>query len=295
MKALDKQLERIVRQLPDPMDFPDLFSGAETTLTALPRNVLQFHRHNNRDMQSDQPTCHHRFVLIFCIHETGGIILDGGVFRLAPGQGILVFPYQSHHYARFQHPERIMWLFTTFEYDHPDDVLALRNTPITFQKRDIEHLLRMSAAYNRYLKSKRMFGTEMPFELAILLSGLLQRQHLYGDQFSDVRYLHFLKPVAAFIHKNTNRTIGVREIADRVHLSPSRLRAKFRQALGISLGTFVRRTKISRACELMYSTDLNMTQVADECGFNSVSSFSRTFRTVFGKPPTTFRSEMRRT
>lgn len=289
-------LERLARQLPEPKN---LFTGVECSLKTLPENVLQFHRRNERYLITDKPAYHHRFVLIASIREPGCIILDGEIFRLEPGQGLLIFPYQSHHYTRFEHPGKISWLFTTFEYQKPEELAPLRNTPFTFEERDIERLVWVTESFCRWLKHKKDIGNEMPLELAILLGGLLQRQHRYikkagGKLMPDAPDMHFLQPLSILIHQNLNRQISIGELASHVHLSPSRLRARFRRALGISLGEFVRRTRIHRACGLLHSSDLNTTQIAEECGFNSVFSFSRTFRSVVGKAPTKFRSEMRR-
>lgn len=289
-------LEKLARQLPEPQN---LFAGVDSILNSLPENVLQFHRRNDRYMLADKPAYHHRFVLITCIHEPGCIILDGEIFRLEPGQGLLIFPYQSHHYTRFNYPKRISWLFTTFEYPKPDDLEPLYNTPFTFEESDINRLTQITSAYLQYRKQKKTTGNEIPLELAILLGGLLQRQHRYikragGKLTPDAPDMHFLRPLSLFIHKNLNHQISIREIAGCVHLSPSRLRARFKQAIGLSLGEFIRRTRIHKACGLLHSTDLNTTQIAEECGFNSVFSFSRTFRNVVGKAPTMFRDEMRR-
>lgn len=289
-------LAKISKRLPAPQN---LFVGVESILKTIPENVLQFHRHDDRYLLTDKPDYHHRFVLIACMHEAGCIILDGDIFRLEPGQGILIFPYQSHHYTRFKNPARISWLFTTFEFRKPEELEDLRNTPFTYDASDISKLGQVTTSYIEWLKSKNNTGSEAPLELAILLCRLLNRQHRYirkagGKPTPDMPDQTFLQPLSNFIHKNLNRQISIREIADCVHLSPSRLRAKFRNALGISLGEFTRRTRIHRACGLLHSTDLNMTQVAEECGFNSVFSFSRTFRSVTGKAPTRFRDEMQR-
>ncbi len=81
------------------------------------------------------------------------------------------------------------------------------------------------------------------------------------------------------------------DLAHCVHLSSSRLRARFKHTLGIGLGEFIRNTRIHRACSLLNSTDLSVSQIADQCRFNSVYAFSRTFRNIVGTPPTLFRRD----
>ena len=286
--------QSLAGRLPKPRD---LFAGIQGFLTVLPENPLQFHRHGDRYLLRGAPFLHHRFVLVACLCEPGCIVLDGDVFRIEPGHGLLIFPYQNHYYVRLEHPERISWLFTTFEYPASEKLEPLRNTPFLFKTQDLQRLHQVMAAYLHSRKGAREATHDMPLEIALLLSGLLQRQRrrgkdLAGKPLTDGPQAQFLRPLFTYIERHLEGSLRLEDLAGCVHLSPSRLRARFKHTLGIGPGEFIRHTRIHHACSLLNGTELNVTQIAEKCGFNSVFAFSRTFRHVIGKSPTVFRQNL---
>lgn len=286
--------QSLARRLPEPRD---LFAGVQGFLSVLPGNPLQFHRHGDRYLLMGAPFLHHRFVFVTCLREPGSIVLDGDVYRIEPGHSLLIFPYQSHYFARLEHPERISWLFTTFEYPAPEKLEPLRNTPLILAAQDLQRLQNVTSAFLQVRKGETGATHDMPLEIALLLSGLLQRQRRRGKRQADTTIpegpqTQFLRPLFAHIDRHLDGPLPVKDLAQCVHLSPSRLRARFKHTLGIGLGEFIRNTRIHRACSLLNSTDLNVTQIAERCGFNSVYAFSRTFRHIIGEPPTLFRQNL---
>lgn len=80
------------------------------------------------------------------------------------------------------------------------------------------------------------------------------------------------------------------ELAQAVHLSPSRFSAVFRQAVGVAPKVYMRTLQLRRACELLIQSDLPVYAVADECGFASAYYFCRQFHRYIGQTPTAFRT-----
>lgn len=52
------------------------------------------------------------------------------------------------------------------------------------------------------------------------------------------------------------------------------------------------RLRMIRALELVSGTRMQILQIANECGFKSLSAFNRAFRRFTGLTPTAFRSEL---
>ena len=51
---------------------------------------------------------------------------------------------------------------------------------------------------------------------------------------------------------------------------------------------FIRTIRLRHAARLLQEGELTVSEISDAIGFSSVSYFSRTFRTMFGVPPTQF-------
>ena len=50
---------------------------------------------------------------------------------------------------------------------------------------------------------------------------------------------------------------------------------------------------IEMAAEMLLSTDRSVTQVAMECGYNSISNFNRSFKAITGQSPVAYRKMSR--
>ncbi len=63
----------------------------------------------------------------------------------------------------------------------------------------------------------------------------------------------------------------------------------FPAKLGVRYVEFVRSQRISRACEMLRSTDRAITDIAYDCGFMNQSTFNRVFREIIGMSPREYR------
>ena len=64
---------------------------------------------------------------------------------------------------------------------------------------------------------------------------------------------------------------------------------KFKEKYGISPSEYVAELRISKAKELLLNEDINISEIAQECGFSSLYSFSRAFKENVGISPIKFR------
>jgi transcriptional regulator GlxA family with amidase domain len=57
----------------------------------------------------------------------------------------------------------------------------------------------------------------------------------------------------------------------------------------VSLGRYMRESRLSEAAQLLQSSGLNVSDIGERCGFESLYAFSRAFRKAYGIPPRTYR------
>lgn len=287
MMTLLEGMANIATQLSTPDDY---FHGVSGPLSTLPHTILVFGR--TRDwLTGEHLAFHHRFVLVAPLRGSGGVILDGRLCPLAPGQALLIHPYQSHYYTQLT-ADDLHWLFLTFAYDLPDELLPLRNHRLHLALPALEALSDALAAYlrERDISTDAALALALTRALAHLATSAQPPQHAVAvlPAPSDTR-AGLVCEVSRFIHAHVNRPISPDEVAAHVALSTSHLRALFRQTVGISLGIFIRQAKIFAACNLLRTSDRRVTDIALACGYESVFSFSRAFRQVIGQSPQQFR------
>lgn len=99
----------------------------------------------------------------------------------------------------------------------------------------------------------------------------------------------------AFIIKNFNRDLTVEQLADRVHLSPGYFSHKFKESMGIPPIEYQYQLRITRARELLTTTDMPVQEVAYEVGFHNVQNFLAKFRSTVGMTPGQYRKDLRET
>ncbi len=79
------------------------------------------------------------------------------------------------------------------------------------------------------------------------------------------------------------------ELLNIAHMSRSNLMRVFRKATGQTPIEYLVRLRIQKAMELLQSTDLSITEIALEVGFNDSNYFTRQFRRILGESPRAFR------
>ncbi len=98
-----------------------------------------------------------------------------------------------------------------------------------------------------------------------------------------------LEHSAAYIHSHYTENLTVTELAEMEHLSESRFRDIFRGAFGVPPGEYIIGLRIAHACELLLTTDLNVSETAEICGYSDVMYFCRLFRRKMGASPAVYR------
>jgi len=66
----------------------------------------------------------------------------------------------------------------------------------------------------------------------------------------------------------------------------------FRGHTGKTFPQFLNELRIGRACSLLMEGDLNVTEIAYECGFANLSNFNRQFLRLKGLSPREFRAQL---
>jgi AraC-like DNA-binding protein len=102
-------------------------------------------------------------------------------------------------------------------------------------------------------------------------------------------YIPALNTAAAYIRNHCAEKINMKELAGICSVAPSYFRRLFGQYFGCSPRDYQRRARIQSAKELMFVSDMNITEIALEVGYVTVHSFSRAFRAEEGISPSQYR------
>jgi AraC family transcriptional regulator of arabinose operon len=126
-----------------------------------------------------------------------------------------------------------------------------------------------------------------------LLQTLLEGESVNAPDSAVLRAQRLL-PALAFVHENTQTQVALEELAELVHLSPSRFHAVFRECFGLPPRDYVLRHRMQRAQELLLTTALSQSEIAERVGYASQFHFSRVFKKVSGATPSDYRRQVRK-
>jgi len=89
---------------------------------------------------------------------------------------------------------------------------------------------------------------------------------------------------------NFHHNLPIETFAEMCHRSLSSFKRDFRKLYGTSPGRWLVGRRLSHAMSLLQHTQLSITQISFECGFEDLSHFSRAFKDKFGRNPSAYRA-----
>lgn len=98
---------------------------------------------------------------------------------------------------------------------------------------------------------------------------------------------------AAFIWRFATRPIGVDDVAEHVGISRRSLEQHFETSLGRTPVSVMRQARLERIKDLLVSTDMPLSRIAEAAGLADSASLSRFFRRETGQTPSQFRRRSR--
>jgi transcriptional regulator GlxA family with amidase domain len=100
-----------------------------------------------------------------------------------------------------------------------------------------------------------------------------------------------LAHVRRLLEAHPERPHTTAALAQAVGLSERHMRRQFRDRYGKTPRRFLTEVRLQTTAHLLLTTSLGIEQIALQVGYQSVSSFSRSFKRVFGMSPSAFREQ----
>ena len=86
-----------------------------------------------------------------------------------------------------------------------------------------------------------------------------------------------------------DRPLDVPSLARVALMSPAHFSRSFRRCFGETPHRYLQRRRVERATFLLRETDASVSEICLDVGFQSLGTFSRTFRDVIGVSPSAYR------
>jgi AraC-like DNA-binding protein len=100
-----------------------------------------------------------------------------------------------------------------------------------------------------------------------------------------------VEKVVDFINENFSRTIRLAEAAELVEMAETAFSRFFKAKTGITFVDYLNDIRIGHASRLLIDTTSPIAEIAEECGFTSLTNFNRIFKKRKGLVPKDFREK----
>lgn len=121
-----------------------------------------------------------------------------------------------------------------------------------------------------------------------LIGDVLDKQSLTSSTH-DIGLLDKLSPAITFMDAHYNDGPSLETIAETVFLTPWHFHKLFVKCFGISPHRYILLRRLSKARELLASTNLTINEISQKTGYRSNFYFSKVFKDEFGVSPRNFR------
>jgi len=227
------------------------------------------------------------------ITEGAGILENRhGTFSIKQGSIFVLFPGEWHRYRPLA---RTGW---TENYVGFDGLFArkLIAQPRFSAKEPIFNFGSKEEFLDTYLKIFGLIKEEQPGYQQIasgmvikLLGYIVSFEKQKG--FSGKPIAKVIEAIRFEIRQNMEKELNLKELAEAHHVSYSFFRKMFKKYTGVSPGQYHLQLRITRAKELLISTDRSIKEISYELGFQSIFYFSNLFKKKEGVTPSHFRNK----
>lgn len=118
-------------------------------------------------------------------------------------------------------------------------------------------------------------------------SSLPQRTNLHRSGLAPWQQ----KRAIELLQSRYAESLSITELAAEARLSPFHFIRSFKNSVGVPPHQYLTKIRLERACVLLETTNLSITDVALEIGYDAPGHFASLFRRHYGLTPTAYRRE----
>ena len=250
-----------------------------------PLASMPFHRHDQVEIN-------------YAVGGSLTYMLAGSPVRVPPGRLALFWAGMPHSVVSRTEMEGFYWVYVPL-------VWALRlGLPSSFTRRIVSGEMIIDAEPSEAdLPMLHRWSDELPYaddarrrliirevETRVMRLGLDQADEPCGEHVpAEAGPVRKVSEMARFVAENHAGPLRLEDVARHVGLHPNYAMTLFRRHYGITLSTYLTRLRVCQAQYLLLSTDQEISRIAFETGFGSISRFYEAFKAVSGRTPRQYR------
>lgn len=278
----------------------------ETIRYEKPHGIRLFH---NVDYEDYPEHWHTGLEIIMPLKEGYGVLVGKKKYELKEGDIIILNSGVLHGLEAPPTGERIIMQFSAslfYSFGEMETLLAVL-APVTYLPGPGGDLYQ----YVKYRMDEivREYDEEEPFFEALIVARLIEifgaigRETMEGvrtkngtekenQSVKKKEYMQAIMEACTFINHHCQENITLEEAAAHSGFSKFHFTRIFKQCMDMTFYEYLNQKRITKAQELLDTTELRVTDIAMSSGFSSISAFNRTFKSIKGCSPSEYRNKL---
>jgi len=209
---------------------------------------------------------------------------------LEQGDIIFTFPNTVHGYKTHDHSEYFLLIFN-------GDMLSIYKNVFANYKSSASYIQSSQVPEEVYIYLRCIHEEVMSENNAGMITGylylavsrLLPLLDLCKKQKNNN---DLIERILSYIQSNYMNPINLSSIADELKISPFYLSRIFSVSIGQRIDRYINELRINFANYLLSYTDKPITEIAFECGFETMRTFNRVYKSIMNITPREYRKQM---
>jgi len=260
---------------------------------------------DHQNAKFDFPVHYHpEFELNLVLHSNGKRIIGDSIKEYGEADLVLIGPNTPHAWTGNQPGVRVV----TIQFQENLFGEQTLSRKLTLPIKELLERAKMGILFsgettegmiNRIIKLPEHRGFDSLLEfLSILYDLSISRNQISLSSPSFVGQFDFskskrIKMVNNYLHQNLQSQIRINEVAELVNMSPSAFSHFFKKRTQRSFTDYLTELRVGYAARLLIETDKNISEICFDSGFNNISNFNRSFKSLKGRTPSEFRSQQK--
>lgn len=210
------------------------------------------------------------YLLHYVLSGKGIVNKNGKTYTVHSDECFVIRPNEITYYeADSEEPWHYVWIGFTADIPIPDTISN-------------HEIISDSSLRELFLSLKNVCKTENNKEayLSSIILQMFQRLTIPKTVKNQ-----FVETAKLYIDSNYMNDISVSSVAEMLHINRSYFYKIFKKEEGISPQQYICSCRLNQAKLMLIKTDKTINQIAEDCGFSDIFTFSKAYKNMFNHSP----------
>lgn len=236
---------------------------------------------------------HSKTEIAYCFSGFQDIKVGNAVYTLEKGDAVIIFPNVVHEYIKHNPNTETESISIICETDYLGGIfsdLLLKYPRSPFIK---SHLIPNNSVFAFEKMKESADVSELVGWTFIALSGLIKNLDLLP--LKKPNGVNLAPNLISYINANFQKPLTIKYLGKEFGYSSSYIAHVFYDQLKIPFRTYLGTVRSEYAANMICTTTKSLTEIAYDCGYNSLNTFCRCFKKHFGKTPSQYKNTIKET